>query len=188
MHILTPIRRGAPRRTCGFTVTELLVALAIGALLAGIAAPSFKGTLIKYRMGAENSALLDSLLLAREEARNSASPVSVCASSDGATCTGGAWRDGHIVFRDQGAGGAVGTGDTLLNRAAAAKSGITIVPTLQQSGAAFGAGYLQFGADGKLNVRTAIVFTTCRSGYQALRTAVQYNGSTSSSKGAGTCP
>jgi type IV fimbrial biogenesis protein FimT len=188
MYLSTPGPRGALRRDWGFTVTELLVALAIGALLAGIAAPSFRGTLINYRMGAESSALLDSLLLAREEARNSASPVTVCASNDGATCTGGAWSAGHIVFRDQGAAGAVGTGDTLLNRAAAAKNAITIVPTLQQSGAAFSAGYLQFGADGKLSVRTAIVFTTCRSGYQPLLTAVHYNGSTSSSKGAGTCP
>ena len=188
MTILTPASRGARRRACGFTITELLIALAVGAVLTGIAAPSFKDTLIKSRMGAENSTLLDSLLLAREEARNSASPVSVCASTDGATCTGGAWGGGHIVFRDQGAAGAVGAGDTLLNRAAAAKTGITIAPTLQATGAAFTGGYLQFGADGKLNVRTAIVFTTCRRGYQPLLTAIQYNGSTSSSKGAGTCP
>ena len=186
---ISPHFYGAARRcACGFTIVELLVTLAIGAVLVGIAAPSFKGTLINYRMDAENSALLDSLLLAREEARNSASPVSVCASNDGATCTGGAWGDGHIVFRDQGAAGAVGSGDTLLNRADAAKTGITIAPTLQATGAAFTGGYLQFGADGKLNIRTAIVFTTCRSGYQALRTAVQYNGSTSTSKGAGSCP
>lgn len=178
----------APRRVRGFTIIELMVVLAIGALLAGIAAPSFKNTIAKYRMGAESSALLDSLLLAREEARTSASPVSICTSNDGATCTASDWRDGYIVFRDASNAGTVDGGEVVLNRTAKAKTGITTVPTLQQSGAAFTRGYLQFGADGKLDTRAALVFTTCQSGYQPLLTAVQYNGSTSSSKGTGTCP
>jgi prepilin-type N-terminal cleavage/methylation domain-containing protein len=181
-------RKVALRRPRGFTLTEMMLALAIGAVLVGIAAPSFKGTIVRYRMGSESSALLDSLLLARDEARNSASPVSVCASRDGATCNGTAWSDGHIVFRDQGSVGTVDGTDAPISRATEAKSGITIVTTLQQSGAAYTNNYVQFGADGKLNVRTALLFTTCRSGYQPLLTAVQYNGSTSSSKGAGTCP
>lgn len=182
------LREVALRRACGFTLIEMMVALAIGAVLVGIAAPSFKGTVVRYRMGSESSALLDSLLLARDEARNSASPVSVCASRDGTSCNGTAWSDGHIVFRDQGTAGTVDAGDTVISRAPAAKSGITTVATLQQSGVAYTNNYVQFGGDGKLSVRTALLFTTCRSGYQPLLTAIQYNGSTSSSKGAGTCP
>ncbi|MES2015145.1 MAG: GspH/FimT family pseudopilin [Pseudomonadota bacterium] len=187
MHTHFPAAEVARRRARGFTVTELLVVLAIGAVLAGVAAPAFRSTLVNYRIEAASSALLDSLLLAREEARNSASPVSVCTSNDGATCTDSPWRDGHIVFRDAGTAGAVDAGDTVLNRTVAASAGISTSAKLQQSGADFTRGYLQFGADGKLDVRTALVFATCQSGHKPLLTAVQYNGATSSSKGATPC-
>jgi prepilin-type N-terminal cleavage/methylation domain-containing protein len=188
MHIPCLSRGAAPRRVPGFTLIELMVALAIGAVLTAIAAPSFKGTFAKYRMQTESSNLLDSLLLAREEARNSASPVSVCRSSDGTSCGATAWRGGHIVFRDGGTAGVVDGTDVVIRRVQAAREDIAITTTLQQSGNAFSRGYLQFVADGKLDIKTAVVFTTCQSSYLPLLTAVQFNGSTSSSKGTGNCP
>lgn len=181
-------RAAAARRARGFNMPELLITVAIAAALVALAAPSFKSAFAKYRMGAESGNLLDSLLLAREEARNSASPVTICASSDGTGCTGSAWQAGHIVFRDGGAAGVVDGSDTVIGRAAAAKAGITLVTTLQQSGNAFNRGYLQFVAEGKLDIKTAVVFTTCQKSYTPLLTAVQFNGSTSSSKGTGICP
>lgn len=189
MHIPVFSGAAAARRSFGFTLTELMVVLAIGAVLSAVAAPSFKSTVAKYRMGTESTTLLDSLLLARDEARNSASPVSICASNDGATCSAGqAWQGGHIVFRDAGTAGVVDGTDAVLLRSPAAKSPITVKTTLQQGGTAFARGYLQFGGDGKLDIRTAIVFTTCQASFQPLLTAVQFNGSTSSSKGPGVCP
>lgn len=188
MHIPCLFRVTPSGRARGFNMTELLVALALGGILTALAAPSFKAAFAKYRMGTESANLLDSLLLAREEARNSASPVTICSSSDGATCTLGAWHTGHIVFRDGGAAGVVDGTDVVIARAQPAKSGITIVSTLQQSGNAFGRGYLQFVAEGKLDIKTAVVFTTCQKSYHPLLTAVQFNGSTSSSNSTGTCP
>lgn len=188
MHIPCLFRAAAVRRARGFNLTEMLVTVALAGVLIALAAPSFKSTFAKYRMGTESSNLLESLLLAREEARNSASPVTICASSNGTGCTASAWQTGHIVFRDGAAAGVVDGSDVVIGRAAAAKSDITILASLQQSGNAFGRGYLQFGAEGKLDIKTAVVFTTCQQSYHPLLIAVQFNGSTSSSKGTGTCP
>jgi type IV fimbrial biogenesis protein FimT len=187
MSLTSHIYAATMRRAPGFTLTELLMVLAIGAVLTAVAAPTFSNTVLKYRLGAESTALLDSLLLARNEARQAASPVSICTSNNGTACTATAWREGHIVFRDTGTAGVVDGTDVVIERTLAAKPGITIVTTLQQTGAAFTPNFLQFGADGKLGVRTAVLFTVCGARQLPLLTAVQFNGSTSSSKGVAVC-
>jgi type IV fimbrial biogenesis protein FimT len=188
MNLKTISRRTALLRSAGFTLVELLMVVAIGAALVAVAAPTFKGTVSKYRLGGESSSLLDSLLLARNEARVSTSTVSICSSTDGLTCTNSNWHTGYIVFRDANANGQVDGTEEVLTRTIAAKPGITIATTLQQTGAPFGRRYLQFGPDGKMDIRTAILFTACTPGQQGLLTAVQYNGSTSTYKSAGACP
>lgn len=187
MFKVPPLRAAPLRRAPGFTLTELMVVLAIGAVLSMLAVPGFSSSVLKYRMGAESTQLLDSLLLARNEARQSGSTVSICASNSGTACTTTPWREGHLVFRDTGAAGVVDGADEIIGRTPAARTGIGIATTLQQTGAAFTPNFLQFGGDGKLSVRTAVVFTICASGQQPLLTAVQFNGSTSSSKGAVVC-
>jgi type IV fimbrial biogenesis protein FimT len=174
-----PIRGGAS----GFTVVELLVVLAIGATLAAIAAPSFTSTLAKYRVGAESSALLDSLLLVRNSV-----PVTICASTDGRSCTNTAWEAGYIVFRDPTGIATVDAGEEVLNYTPAAKPGITITATLQQAGTPFVRPYLHFGTDGKMDLTTAILFTTCKPGTQGVLTVIRTNGSTSSNLMPGVCP
>lgn len=181
------MRAAAPRRAPGFTLTEMLVVLAIGAVLSAVAVPGFSSTVLKYRMGAENSALLDSLLLARAEARQGGTSVSMCTSNNGSACTSTPWHEGHIVFRDDGSAGVVDGADVVIERSVAARSGISIGATLQQGGGAFLPNFLQFGPDGQLSVRTAVVFTVCAARQQPLLTAVQLNGATSSSKGVVAC-
>lgn len=187
MHIQKHWRAAAAMRAQGITLIELLVTLVIAGILVGIGAPSFSNMMGKYRVGAEQSALVADLVLAREEAKNSAAPMTVCASSNGTSCTASAWRDGHIVFRDGGTAGAVDGADAVVRVAAAAKGGISIAATLNASNAAYSGTYLQFDADGRLAGANALKFTTCLAGQLPQYVVVRLNGHVSASAGSAAC-
>lgn len=85
----------------GFTLLELLVTITIGAILMAIAVPSLTTFIQNSRETSEENSLVGSLDYARSEAVKSDASVEVCASTDGATCSGaeaaGAWATGWIV-------------------------------------------------------------------------------------------
>lgn len=83
----------------GFTLPELLVSVAIAAILLAAALPSMKDVIVKDRSASQINELLASLQLARSEAIKRMAPVTVCASSDGSTCDAAqTWEAGWIVF------------------------------------------------------------------------------------------
>jgi len=84
----------------GFTLIELMTAVAILAILLGIAAPSFRDALLNARMTARANDLMADLNLARSEAVKRNVTAYVCTSNDNTNCTASAWRDGWIVFAD----------------------------------------------------------------------------------------
>ncbi len=174
--------RAARLRARGLTLVELVVGVAILGLLLGLGAPSFSRMLADHRIKGEKSSLLDSLVVAREEARQAGAPASVCASSDGATCTATAWEQGHIVFRDVNGNGSMDAGDTVVTRVAAAAAGISIASIELASGRALDV--VRFDNEGKLSVTTQIQFTVCKSGVPSFLVAVRRNGQVRASKGA----
>jgi len=86
----------------GFTLLELLMALAIAAILVSLAAPSFANIIKDNRLTTQYNELLASLSLARSEAIKRAIPVTVCKSNDQITTPscGGRWHDGWLVYID----------------------------------------------------------------------------------------
>jgi len=100
-------------RARGFTLFEMIVTIVIVAVLAAIALPNFGSSLRNNRMTTETNDLLTAFNLARTEAVTRAAPVSVCASSDGATCATAstAWAQGWMVFVDYGTPGQVDAAD-----------------------------------------------------------------------------
>ena len=86
----------APAATRGFTLIELLVTLSVAAIAISIAVPNFQQFMASNRISAQANDLIAALNLARSEAVKRAANVTVCSSSDGATCTGD-WADGWIV-------------------------------------------------------------------------------------------
>ncbi len=114
--------------TCqkGFTLTEMIVVMAIVAILLGIAIPSYKYLTTSYRMSAEMNNLVGDLQFARGEALKEGNAVTVCISSDGATCTGGAnWNQGWIVFSDLNSSYAVDNANDRVLKVQAAFTGVT---------------------------------------------------------------
>ncbi len=103
------------KRHRGFTITELLVVMAIVAILLGIGVPSYRYITNSYRMSAEVNGLLGDLQYARAEAIKEGQTVTTCVSANGTVCTGGtAWANGWIVFSDPNANATVDAGETVL--------------------------------------------------------------------------
>jgi type IV fimbrial biogenesis protein FimT len=93
------------RHTSGFTLTELIITMAIAAILLAIGIPSFKYVTVSNRISTEVNGLLGDMQFARSEAVKEGLPVTVCASSNATsanpTCSNGtAWQNGWIVFLD----------------------------------------------------------------------------------------
>jgi type IV fimbrial biogenesis protein FimT len=85
------------RASRGFTLVELMVVIAMLAILIALAAPSW--TQLRNRTAIRTMAndYTNSLYLARSEAVQFNMPVTVCPSSDGQTCTNSELEDGWIV-------------------------------------------------------------------------------------------
>jgi len=95
--LLTSIQRHRPG---GFTVVEVMVALAIVAILVGVAAPSFRTALMNMRMSAAANDLIADLSFARSEASKLNVTVFICASTNNVQCNTIQWNRGWIIFPD----------------------------------------------------------------------------------------
>jgi type IV fimbrial biogenesis protein FimT len=90
------------KRQAGFNLTELMIVVAIVAILLSIGVPSYRYITNSYRMSAEVNGLMGDLMYARSEAIKEGVTVTTCTSKDGHTCDLGAvtWQEGWIIFQD----------------------------------------------------------------------------------------
>ena len=80
----------ALQRMQGFTLIELMVTIAVVALLAAVATPAMVTLMNSNRLSSTAGELTAALQLARAEAVRRSAPVTVCGSADGLTCANGA--------------------------------------------------------------------------------------------------
>jgi type IV fimbrial biogenesis protein FimT len=87
------------KRHNGFTLTEMMVVMAIVAIGLVIGIPSFRYVTNSSRMTSEVNSLLGDVMFAREEAIKEGVSVTACASPDGVNCSGaGNWAVGWLVY------------------------------------------------------------------------------------------
>lgn len=135
----------------GFTLVELMITLVIAVILLTIAVPSFITTIQNNRATAQANELVTALNLARSEAAKRGDSVSVCRSSDNASCSGG-WSDGWMVFQDVNDDGNFDAGtDTVLQVWDGLQGNATLTAT---------ANFVTFDRLGAANTATTFTLTT----------------------------
>jgi type IV fimbrial biogenesis protein FimT len=112
------------KRTHGFTVVELMVVVAIAAILASLAAPSFTRLIESNSLSSDVNTFLADMRFARNEAIKRGSLIIMCRSANpeavspaNPNCTDGSdWKTGWIVFEDRNDTGTHTTDEPLLRQ------------------------------------------------------------------------
>lgn len=90
-------------KTQGFTLVELMIVIAIAAVLLALAIPSFRTTRERAALRSAASGLYTAFERARTEAQLRNSPVAVCPQTAGATspscASGGNYSNGWVVYQ-----------------------------------------------------------------------------------------
>lgn len=105
----TCLYRATPRTQRGFTAIELMVVVAIVAILAALASPSFTPLIERWRVREAAETLTSSLYYARSEAIKRGGSIIIAKNPGTATCTTATgnteWGCGWRVFFDANANG-----------------------------------------------------------------------------------
>jgi type IV fimbrial biogenesis protein FimT len=107
------------------TLTDLMIALLIGAILMGIGIPSYRYLSYSSRVSSEVNSLLGDLRWARSEAVREGQTVTVCPANVLQTqcvANSDAWQNGWIIFSDVNSNATVANASNILRVSPAFRS------------------------------------------------------------------
>ena len=115
------------RPQAGFTLYELLITVLIVGVVLTLAVPNMQDFTRNSRMSAAANDMHSAFHLARSESSRAKTNISICPSTDGASC-GGNWNDGYIVFVDLDGDIAMdaGDGETILRAEGAMDDALSV--------------------------------------------------------------
>lgn len=178
-------RRGCSRHSLpagrrGFSLIEVMVAVALVAVLLSIAIPAFSSMLARNQLVAATNGARGALLAARQAAVMQGRPVSICAGTPDSGCTGD-WAGGEwVVFADANHDGEIDAGERVVRHGRVPALGDTVrldangplrtalvyVPLghAERVSGAFGAGRLRVCAEADLapNARELVISASGR--------------------------
>jgi type IV fimbrial biogenesis protein FimT len=88
------------KKTRGFTLVELIVTLAVAAILVSAALPSMRDLIRNNRLTAATNLFVSSLNIARSEAIKQGRNATVCVSDTQNSCSGSNWQLGWLAWVD----------------------------------------------------------------------------------------
>lgn len=99
----------------GTTLLELMVVLAVSAILLTIAIPGFASLASNSRLTSATNELVSALHLARSEAIKRNSRTTLCKSTNGLACSdSGGWHQGWMVFHDANSNATLDAGEEVI--------------------------------------------------------------------------
>lgn len=160
---MTVLNSAVMKRQTGFTIIELLIVVAVAAVLAAIGGPAMSSFIKNNKLQSKTHAVMADVLYTRSEAVTRKKSVLMCRSGDSdatsPTC-GGTTQNwgvgGYLVFVDEDANNTYGAGDLLLRRGNKATDNVTVMTdaTANQD--------VRFSPDGTLNEGGATaIFAIC---------------------------
>lgn len=104
----------------GFTLLELLIVLAVAAVIMGVAVPSMAGMIRSSRLTAAHNEFLSSLYLLRSEAAKRNRTMKMCRTASVvppqcATGSAGGWDQGWAIWADADNDDRIGTSEVLVS-------------------------------------------------------------------------
>jgi len=148
----------------GFTIIELMTAVALLAVMVVIGVPSFNSIINTNEAAANSNALLTALKVARSESTKRRQDIIVCASSNQTDCTNtNGWSDGWIVFEDADSDAVYDAGEEVIDT-------YNLSANFSITRASSGADQIQFRSTGISDSTVAQAFTVCKTGTASGRT------------------
>jgi len=151
-------------REKGFTLIELMITLAIAAILLTVAVPSFQSLIENNRLATNVNQVITILHYLKSEAVKRNVAVSLCAGNpnNGCACNPGpgcnaTWKNGYIVFTDPNVNCTVDQGDQILQAREGIRGDYTITAV----------GCLTFRALGNLSANNTVTISICTSNLTA---------------------
>ena len=171
----TTALRGRDAAAAGFTLVELLVALAIGGVLLAIAAPAYGDWVAAYQLRNHAEQLAASMRLARSEALRRGHRVNLCPAADARRCgQADGWDGGWLVFVDANRDGRIDDDEPVLRVLHAP------VPDIRVQANRPLASYVSFTSLGSARLLNGGLqmgtFTLCRPGQHALKVVLANSG------------
>ena len=180
-----PTRARRPRP--GWTLIELLLGLAIAALLTVFALPMYADWIAESQMMNYARDLAGSMNVARSEAIKRGTRVNLCKSANRSTCAiGGDWAQGFVVYVDRDHDGQLDVGESAIQVVAPASPGIS---ARGNRPIADYVSYTSLGTARLLNGALQMgTLTVCRSGQKAVDVVLANSGRARIQRTALRCP
>ena len=155
----------ATAKVRGITFVELLIAIAVVAIVLNVTVSGYSSAVQAARSSAARSALFATLTRARTTAALWGADVGMCPSADGERCTRTAeWHRGWVAYADHNGSDTLDPGDQVLMKHGATGKGVRIVTSSGRT-------HLEFQPNGG-NAGSNTTFTFCDERGPAKATAI----------------